>query len=199
MSEALVLYGIEWETYRRLRDELDADDQSNIRLTYDEGRLAFGNNRLPIQCERERLLSAIVEIIAEESERDFVGRGNTTFQRPDRGLGGELDVSFCFQVRDALPQELDLVIEVELISPSVNRQKLYAALNIREMWQDNGQSVRIFALDAIRGVYNVASASPLFSCLDAAALTQFVEDGLAQRSTAWRREMRHWARDHQVS
>ena len=202
-TDSAVLNGISWQTYNQLRDELDASEQ-HIHLTYDRGCLEIEMSPLPIHGRRIYLLEEIVSIIAGEREIDLIAAGDATFRRPEAGRAGEPDACFYFRNLDDLQIEIDasvhspdLIIEVDITSLSVDKRGLYAAMNVGELWHDNGQLVTILTLNRVRGEYEEASASLIFPLLDAAALTRFVEEGLAQRSTAWRRGLRTWARNHQ--
>jgi Uma2 family endonuclease len=201
-----VLDGISWQTYSQLRDELDASEQSHVHLTYDRGCLEIEMSPLPIHGRRNYLLEAIVSVIAEERELDLVAAGDATFRRPEVGRAGEPDSCFYFRNLDNLPREIDaavhapdLVIEVDITIPLVDKQRLYAAMRVTEIWHDNGQTVTILVLDSVTGQYTEASVSVIFPLLDTAALTRFVEEGLTQRSTAWRRGLRAWARENQIN
>jgi Uma2 family endonuclease len=200
-----VLDGISWQTYNQLRDELDASNQSHVHLTYDKGCLEIEMSPLPIHGRRNYLLEEIVSVLAEERNTDLVAAGDATFRRPEAGRAGEPDACFYFQNLDELPREIDaslhapdLVIEVDITSPSVDKRGLYAVMNVTEIWHDDGQSVTILTLDSGTREYIVASISVIFPLLNADTLTQFVEEGLSQRSTIWRRGLRDWARNHPV-
>ncbi len=201
-----VLDGISWQTYNQLRDELDASEQSQVHLTYDRGCLEIEMSPLPIHGRRIYLLAEIVSILAEERELDLVAAGDATFRRASVGRAGEPDACFYFQNLDSLPREIDaavhapdLVIEVDITSPSVDKRGLYAAMDVTEIWHDDGHSVAILVLETAGGHYAEAPASVTFPLLDAATLTRFVEDGLTLRSTAWRRNLRAWASENQVN
>lgn len=205
MNETIVLEGIAWETYERLLEDLDAGGQ-HAHLTYDRGCLEIEMSPLPIHAERERFLSAVVEFLSEARDLDFRAGGDTTFRRPAVGRGGEPDSCFYFRNLESLPREIDasvyapdLVIEVDITSPSVDKQGLYAAMNVTEIWHDNGQNVTILTLDSERGIYVSAGESLLFPRLDPATLTRFVEEGPAQRRSEWRRNLRAWARENQIN
>jgi Uma2 family endonuclease len=200
-----VLDGISWQTYNQLRDELDASEQSHVHLTYDQGCLEIEISPLPIHGQRNYLLEEIVSILAEERELDLVAAGDATFRRPEIGRAGEPDSCFYFRNLDDLPREIDaglhapdLVTEVDITSPSVDKQGLYAAMHVTEIWHDNGQFITILAFDSASGQYTEAPGSVIFPLLDAVTLTQLVEDGLTQRSTVWRRGIRVWARENQL-
>ncbi len=203
-TDSAVLNGISWQTYNQLRNELDITEQSRVHINYDHGCLEIMMSPLPFHGERTFLLTQVVTVIADERSVDYRAAGDATFRRPEIGRAGEPDACFYFQNLDSLPREIDasvhspdLIIEVDITSPSVDKRGLYAALNVAEIWHDDGRSVAILTLNRVRGEYEEASASMIFPLLDATTLIQFVEEGLTQRSTAWRRGLRTWARNHQ--
>lgn len=205
-TDSAVLNGISWQTYNQLRDELDASEQPHIHLAYDRGCLEIMMSPLPFHGERTFLLTQVVTIVADERNVDYRAAGDATFRRPEIGRAGEPDACFYFQNLDDLPREIDasvyapdLVIEVDITSPSVDKRGLYAAMNVTELWHDDGQSVNILTLNRVLGEYEEASTSVIFPLLNAATLTRFVEEGLTQRSTVWRRGLRTWARENQIN
>lgn len=202
-TNSAVLDGIRWQTYSQLRDDLDASEQ-HIHLTYDRGCLEIEMSPLPVHAERERFLSAIVEFLSEARDIDFRAGGDTTFRRPSVGRGGEPDSCFYFQNLSDLPREIDasihapdLVIEVDITSPSVDKQGLYAAMGVTEIWHDDGHQVTILSLDDETNLYISAGESRIFPLLYAATLTFFVEEGPVQRRSQWRRALRTWAHENQ--
>lgn len=205
MSENMVLDSIGWDTYERLLEDLDSGGQ-HVHLTYDRGCLEIEMSPLPVHGQRIYLLEEVVSILAEEHEIDLVAAGDATFRRPEVGRGGEPDACFYFRDLNDLPREIDadvhapnLVIEVDITSPSVDKRGLYAAMRVTEIWHDNSQSVTILTLDASGDGYSIGPTSVIFPLLTADKLTQFVEEGLTQRSTVWRRGLRAWSRENQLN
>jgi len=133
------LHGISWETYERLLAE--HQESSGTHFTYDRGRLEI----MVLSAKHEaakHVLTLLVEILAEELNVDVYGLGSTTFRRADLERGFEPDACFYIQ-REALVRgkdEIDLtvdpppdlVIEIDITSPSLNKFPLFAALGISE-------------------------------------------------------------------
>jgi hypothetical protein len=69
----------------------------------------------------------------------------------------------------------DLVIEVAITHPSLDKLPSYAALRVPELWQCDGTALHFYELggETYRAVVN----SGLFPFLDAATLTGFIEMG----------------------
>jgi Uma2 family endonuclease len=159
----LVLHAIPWEMYCQLRSE---PANSHVRMTFDRGRLEMMS---PSKLH-ERIASLLTQMIVVWTEEKKIGRqscGTVTFQREDLIRGLEPDQCFYIQNeaavrgRDELDLEQDpppdLVIEVDLTSPSRARLPLYQALGVPEVWVWRGDLLAVHVLDA--GRYEVRSVS----------------------------------------
>jgi Uma2 family endonuclease len=148
----VVVYGVTWDTYCRLRDE---PDNMHLRMTFDRGRLELMS---PSKLHERvaYLLGRMVNAWTEEMDIDLQGCGTVTFQRADLARGLEPDNCFYIQneslvrgrdeldlTRDPPP---DLVIEVDIASPSRRRLPLYEALGVPEVWVWRGDAVTIHVL-----------------------------------------------------
>src|SRR5712692_3950770 len=109
--EQRVILNASWETYERLLAE--HVDSLGTRFTYDRGLLEI----MVVYIGHEdpnRMLALLVEIVAEETNRDVFAAGSTTFKRKDLEKGFEPDSSFYLDER--APQvrgkeRLDLMID----------------------------------------------------------------------------------------
>ena len=145
MAEALkrppegrvILRNVGWETYERLLEE--DPGRSAPRFFYDRGVLEI----VSPSFEHEQIagvVASLVDELAVELEIDVVGAGSTTFNREDLLRGFEPDVSFYFsenasRVRgkrrislDAGDPPPDLVVEVDITSPSTTKLPIYCLL-----------------------------------------------------------------------
>ena len=90
-----------------------------------------------------RTLALLVEILAEELNMDVQRLGSTTFTREDLDKGFEPDSCFYIQnearVRGkeeidlAVDPPPDLVIEIDITSPSLNKFPIYARIGVPEV------------------------------------------------------------------
>jgi Uma2 family endonuclease len=201
VEQRVVLYDISWDTYERLL--ADHLDNSVPHFTYDRGVLAIVSP-LPEHEKVNRTISLLVELLAEEFEVDLENLGSTTFKREDWKRGFEPDTCFYIQneerVRGKADLDLnvdpppDLVIEVDITSPSVPRFPIYARFGVPEVWRYEGERVLIYGLREAE--YVELSQSVALPILTSAVLTRFVRDGLTTRRRTWMREVREWARNH---
>jgi Uma2 family endonuclease len=147
-------------------------------------------------------LALLVNALAEEFDIDVTGAGSTTFRREDLAKGFEPDE--CFYIRHA---ELvrgkkqidltndpppDLVIEIDITSPSLSKFPIFAALGIPEVWRYDGVRVTIFTLAGNEYVERPESIA--LPKVTSAILTEFLDASRQVKRTAWLRQVRTWAR-----
>jgi Uma2 family endonuclease len=193
------LSGISWETYERLL--LEHEGRQSPRFTYNQGELEI----MVISFEHEeanRLLHDLFTAIAEERELDFVNAGSTTLKREDLKRGFEPDT--CFYVRNAsrirgkrrldLPSDPppDLVIEVDITSPSIDKMDIYQSMGIPEVWRYDGTRLRFFVLEA--GRYVESAESPLVLGLTSEIASHLIEIARTKPRTVWTRRVHDWAK-----
>lgn len=198
-EQKVVLRNVRWETYECLLT--DFEDSSAPRLTYDRGVLEI-MSPLPEHEERNRAVAMLVEIIAAEWDLDVRNLGSTTFKREDLARGFEPDSCFYIQNAERIHGRTridlradpppDLVIEIDITHPSLDKFPIYAQIGVPEIWRWNGAAMAIFALE--NGTYAERDASLTLPPLDRATLTRFVEESKSERRTAWLRSLRDWAR-----
>lgn len=198
-TQHVILHDVSWGTYERLLAEHDGN--SSTHFAYDRGTLEI--MVLSVQHETLKyLLSLLVDLLAEELEIDIYAVGSTTFQRRDLDRGFEPDACFYFQneafIRGKSRLDLtvdpppDLVIEIDITSPSLNKFPIFAALGIPEIWRYDGERVGIWALHG--GDYQEQAVSHLLPNVTSVVLTEFLESGRQMKRTAWLRTVRAWAR-----
>jgi Uma2 family endonuclease len=199
-DQRIVLHNVSWETYERLLDE--RGDSRVPRLAYDRGELEIMSPSL--EHESVAYFSALlVAVLAEEMGVNAYGVGSTTYNRGDLGRGFEPDASFYTRnearIRGKRRIDLevdpppDLVIEVDITSPSLDKFPIYARLGVHEVWRYDGARTTIFALE--EGEYVEAGESVALPPLTSDVLTRFVQESTSLGSTDWLRRVREWARE----
>jgi Uma2 family endonuclease len=179
--DGIVLEGVSWETYERLRDELD-DCGQHVYITYDQGRMVLMSPR-PEHERWKRFIGRLVEALSFERRIPIAPLGNTTWCRKDVRRGLEADECYYVQhennVRGKLDINLrrdpppDLAIEIELTHHPVDREGVYAALGVPEVWHYDGQRLTCHLLGAA-GKYDAAEYSAAFPFLRPSELERFV-------------------------
>jgi len=199
-EQRTVLHNISWETYEHLLS--DHLDSSSPRFAYDRGILEIvvvsGRHERP-----NRLIALLVEVVAEEMDLDLENLGSTTFKREDLQRGFEPDSCFYIQNEGRVrgKEEIDpdvdpppdLVIEVDITSPSLDRFPIYAHFGVPEVWRYDGERIMIYELR--NAEYVEVAESPALPWFTGDVLTRFAKEGLAARRRSWMRRVREWARE----
>ncbi|MGH7965954.1 MAG: Uma2 family endonuclease [Candidatus Binatia bacterium] len=195
-----ILYGVSWATYERLL--ADFADSHAAHFAYDQGALEIMAPSFQHE-EINRLIATLFEVIAAEMDIDCVNAGSTTFKRVDLARGFEPDT--CFYMRNnaacvrgkeeidlAVDPPPDLVIEIDITSPSLNKLPIYAAVGVPEVWRYDRQRVAIFTLAG--EVYNEREESMVLPRLTGAVISSFLAESKTLQRPAWLRKLREWGR-----
>lgn len=196
-----LLSGVSWKTYEALLAEVG--EQPSIRLTYDDGELEFMSPGGRHERYKHRF-SRLIADLTEKLDIPIDGCGSTTLRRGDVNKGLEPDEAFYIQneprVRGKLEMDLDvdpppdLAIEIDITSSSVNRERIYAALGIPEIWRFDGETLRIFRLRP-DGAYELTEVSPSFPFLPIKEFEEFIDPRPGEDQTSWSKRFRAWVRE----
>ena len=86
----------------------------------------------------------------------------------------------------------DLLIEVDITSPTLDKFSIYARASIPEIWRHDGERLAIFEL---RGEeYIEVAGSSTLPPLTSEALSSFIEESTSLDIVTWMRRVREWAR-----
>jgi Uma2 family endonuclease len=147
------------------------------------------------------ILERMIIALTEELDLGIRGFGSTTLNREDLAAGVEPDCCFYIQNCDRISgSELnlvsdpppDLVVEVDITSPSSRKFSIYRDLGIPEIWQYNASGIRIYKLQA--NEYMESDFSPTFSIISRDILNQFLEKSVSTNDNKLIREFREWIR-----
>ena len=131
---------------------------------------------------------------------DIQNLGSTTFTRSELERGCEVDVCFYVQNADRMHGKIhidpavdpapDLVIEVEITNPVLNKLPIYADFRVPDTWGYDAERLVIFHL---RGTESTeCSQSCAFSKASAAQLSRLVQQGMSLTRRERLRELRSW-------
>jgi Uma2 family endonuclease len=200
-EQRVLLRNISWETYERLLDE--RGDSRVPRLAYDRGDLEI----MSPSSEHESIayfVGLLVAVLAEEMRVNVYGVGSTTYRRGDIGRGFEPDSCFYIQNEEqvrgkdridlAVDPPPDLVIEIDITSPSFSKLPIYAQIGVPEVWRYDGERMIILVLED--SDYAEPTESIVLSPVTSIVLTDFVEKSKTTSRTAWLKEVREWAREY---
>ncbi|MDJ0737390.1 MAG: Uma2 family endonuclease [Nostocaceae cyanobacterium] len=200
LTQTIVLPNISWKTYNALIT--DIGDNCCVRLAYNRGILTI---KMPSKLHEiiNRLLARIVKTLTEELDMEVVDVGSTTFNRQDLEKGAEPDTAFYIQNAEKLegldpeiPAHLapDLVIEVDITSPSTERIKIYQALGVPEVWQYTKQRGLVIYCLQSQG-YVESDVSATFVQVTATVLNQFLQQRQTQSENRVIRAVRSWIQE----
>ncbi|MCL1472714.1 Uma2 family endonuclease [Argonema antarcticum] len=184
----VVMKGVSWETYKKLMAEV-GDDRA-WRIAYDRGVLEI---RMPLEEHEEPkgLIESFVEAIADELGIEVRKLGSLTLDREDLTRAVEPDTCFYIQneglVRGRkinLPEDPppDLAVESDYTSSSVNKQTLYSALGVPELWRYTKKTLLVY--QRVEGGYEQCDRSLAFPFLPITEIPSFIEQSrtIGQRS-----------------
>lgn len=184
-EQRVLLRNVAWETYERLREE--RQERPVPRFFYDRGVLEL----LSPSTEHESISDTIASLIKELAvlmEIDVFNAGSTTYVRRDLSGGFEPDESFYFADRapmvrgkrmidlDTGDPPPDLVVEVDLTSPSLAKLPVYARLGVREVWRYAEGQLEILGLEESGEGYELLRQSTVLG----AGKTTFMADELGR-------------------
>jgi Uma2 family endonuclease len=134
---------------------------------------------------------------------DFENAGSTTFKRADVGRGFEPDSCFYLQhiaaVRGKRTIDLatdpppDLVVEIDITHPSLDKLPIYATLGVPEVWRATEERVVVYQRTS--DGYTVVDQSTVLPGLAAAEIQDWLAVSEQTSRAAWMKQVQAWARD----
>ena len=201
VNSTLLLHEVSWAEYEDLLALLP--DTPRFRLRYDQGTLEI----MTLSPRHERLKSLftpLLTVLTEELNLNLVGLGSTTFRRIEAARGLEPDD--CYYIHQAermASQDIidlatdpppDLVVEVDITHPSLDKLPIYASLRVPEVWRHDGDTLQVFHLRGEQ--YIQMPTSSVFPWLPAEVLARFVQQGNEHGIIPMVRAFRNWVRTH---
>ena len=197
--ESFVLEGVSFELYERLVQELA---EQHIYITFDRGRLELMSPS-PEHEWWKSLIGRLIEALALERAVAAEALGSTTFKRGDLAKGLEPDECYYLRGASALRRKReadltrdpppDLVVEVDITHRAIDREGIYAALGVAELWRFDGRAVTFLLLEP-GGSYRRADTSAAFPGLRAADLQRFLNEAQDKDQGAAVLAFRDWIR-----
>jgi Uma2 family endonuclease len=197
-EQRIVLDHIPWETYESIL--VAQRGRSVPRFTYDRGQLEI----MSPSAEHERLketVTLLINIVAEEMGINAEGFGSTTFRREDLARGFEPDACFYIaslgRVKGKTTLDLrldpppDLVIEIDITSPSLDKFSIFAQIGVPEVWRYDGSAMQIFQLENDEYVKHTESTA--LPSLTGEMIGRFLDASRILERLAWVRHVRAWA------
>jgi Uma2 family endonuclease len=152
-----------------------------------------------------RQIALLIQIVAQEWKIDCIDLGSTTFNREELKRGFEPDSCFYFQNAPQIrgKPEIDLtvdpapelVVEIDITSPSLDKMPIYAQLGIPEVWRYTKNGISILHLE--NGVYQEQANSLALPFITSDALYDLLLQSVAMTGYEWLRAVQTWARQQQ--
>ncbi len=200
-EQQFVFYDVDWEFYQSVLEKLE---DRPVFVTYDRGSLEVMSPSRKHETAGG-LLGRMLVTFTEELNIPIGSGGSTTFRREDLDRGLEPDECFWIQnearVRGKDDIDLsidpppDISIEIEISTRLLDREGIYAALGVPELWRSDGEQVRVSVLE-LDGRYHPQEHSlalPSFPLAEAGRILQLRK---TTDETTLIRAFREWVRAH---
>jgi len=198
-GKSVLLENVGWQAFETLLVELG--EHRAARVAYDQGTLEI-MVPLPEHEYYKEAIAVLVQDLADVVDIDYETLGSTTWKRQDLLAGVEPDNCFYFQnervIRGKLDFDLtqdpppDLVLEIDVISKSLNRLPIYARLGVPEIWRYDKGQIKIYQLQG--NTYVETSTSLAFPLFPVERIIPFIQQHRAAGKKAMRRAFRDWVR-----
>lgn len=194
-GQHIILENVSWQEFERILDDLG--EHRGTRLAYNCGFLEI-MTPLPEHEHNKEIISDLVKVLLEELDIEFCPLGSTTFKK-DSLQGLEPDQCFYIQNEAKIrgKNRLDLTIDpppdlaIEIDITSRTHPKIYAALNVPELWRFEHGKLQINVLK--NGAYEVVEESLIFPGFE---LSKMIPQYLAESKIAGRnatfKKFRKW-------
>jgi Uma2 family endonuclease len=198
-AQRFEIHDISWEGYQALLKVLQ---DRPIGLTYDRGTLELVTT-VPMHERYRSRFVRMIEILADELDLDYFSFGSMTI--PSRILECGLEPDACFHIASADkvgdwkqfdPESgppPDLAVEIDVTSDSRRRLRIYAALQVAEVWRFDGENLSVLILRD--GAYEPSETSASFPVAPMDAIAAFVRDYETGTDKTWSRAFRRWVRE----
>jgi Uma2 family endonuclease len=176
---SLVFKDLSWRFYEEMLREFD---EQPSRINYSRGTLEI----MTLSLEHERyktMLGEMLAVLALTFRIRMTRGGSSTLKRISKHKGLEADQCYWIANEPLLRTKKridlrvdpppDLVIEIDVMHSVVNREKIYAALGVPEMWVLS-RDARVTAFSRDNGAWRAIERSLSFPFLRVADLDPFV-------------------------
>ena len=200
--QTTVLSPVSWQTYENLLNDLG--EESQVHLTYNQGQLEIiMSPLLPPHEIYSVLFDRFIDILSDELGMDIRSLGSTTLRRQDLQRGLEPDKSYYIQheaqVRDKRELDLtqlpppDLVVEVDMTSPSLHKLPIYLILGVPEVWRYDGETLYIY--QRTEDKYVECQVSPAFGLSVGTVIPDLIKNSFEVGERIVLREFRQWVKE----
>jgi Uma2 family endonuclease len=189
---------ISWKDGEALSQAVQA--LRRVRIAYDAGLLeitatCFAQERII------KILDGFIFVLLTELKQPIEGFGSATLKTSSKSI--DPDSSYYIQNAhlvigkevdfDLLPPP-DLVFEVVLYSPSLEKFPIYSAIGVPEIWKYQNDHVEFYHL--VEGRYQERRHSLAFSFLTSDVISEFIPIGKSRGQSAAIQSFANWLKAH---
>lgn len=200
----LCFRGVEFGVYESLARALPR--QTPAKLAYDGEDLEI-MVKGPVHNDFASVFDRFIRVVAGALVIPCHGMGETTWIRPTLARGLEADACYMFDslkldlVKSLLARRVndvaeypnpDLAVEIDISSPVVDRESVYAALSVPEIWVFDGEVLTIKQLDETGEKYADAPLG-LWLPVRPDEVVRWVVEEDTWDSDRWEHRVRDWA------
>jgi Uma2 family endonuclease len=179
-EKRVTLQGMTWQAYQQILHALP--ESRAARLTYDRGTLEI---TMPLEDHEyaSELIGLFIRILVGQMGMKLKSMRSTTLDREDLERGAEPDNAYYIRnqpkvagrkVNLAQDPPPDLVVEVDITHSDIDKNRLYAAMGVPELWRYDGRKWRVYQLQG--DIYQESDRSPTFPEIEKADLYQFLDE-----------------------
>ncbi|MEX0704656.1 MAG: Uma2 family endonuclease [Planctomycetales bacterium] len=196
----VTLRHVGWDFYERFLDETRGQ---RFRHAYRDGNLSITSPGMAHERSKSRI-GRMIETLTEELGIPICTVGSLTLKEVVERVGAEADEAYYvkneLRMRDKpefdpeTDPPPDLLVEVDITSPSLDRLDIYAAIGVPKVWVYDGKSLRVHLLSK-RGAYRESKRSDAFPFLPMPEFAAWLEKSRDTDETTWIRAFRQWVRE----
>jgi Uma2 family endonuclease len=188
-EQRVVLHDLNWQAFESFL--LALGEHRSARLAYDQGVLEI-MSPLRRHESAKRLIGRLIETWVAERGINVASMGSLTLKREDLSRAVEPDECYYIQneprIRSKEDIDLaqdpppDLVLEIDITSPSLLRLPIYAALGVPEVWRYDGRELHLYSLQS--GNYVSQNQSQVLTLFPISLVRELLEEARTLGETA---------------
>jgi Uma2 family endonuclease len=192
-EQRVVLHDLDWQAFEAFLVALG--ERRSARLAYDRRVLEI-MSPLRRHESAKSIMGRLIETWAAEKNINIASMGSLTLKRADLSRAVEPDECYYIQneqnIRNQEDIDLaqdpppDLVLEIDITSPSLLRLPIYAALGVPEVWRYNGQELHLYSLQS--GSYVSQEQSQVLPLFPIRLIPELLEEAKTLGETAMLRK-----------
>jgi Uma2 family endonuclease len=195
----VVFHDVGWEEYERFLKDFD---ERRLPHSYVNGELRVMSPSARHESPK-KWIARLVEALTEELGMPCRSIGSLTIKLGLEVKGAEPDEGYLLANASAIRGRReydyrtdpppDLLIEIDITSPSLNRLPVYAALGVPEVWIYDGEHLQV-GLRRDDDTYAASETSRAFPGLPMKDFAAWIEQAYVTDETDWIRSFRQWVR-----